>query len=263
MMKIGVIGWGVVGQATGRAFQGPAHLNVYDKFKKIGTLGQVAHNSDLIFVCVPTPTEDGLQDLRPLSDTLAGLAIEGCKVPIVVKCTVVPGTMDRFQNTYPELRLVHNPEFLTEKNAATDFLNQKCVVLSARNAGTLQLTADVFRLAFRQTPILTYPDFKTTELGKYIHNCFLATKVAFMNEMHNYAEKIGASYDSALQVAKSQQVIGDSHTQVPGPDGQFGFGGMCFPKDTQALLSSIPEGPAILTILQAAVRSNNLQRDKK
>lgn len=261
MFNVGVIGYGVVGSATGDVFLDAGNkLFVYDKFKKIGSMATVASNSDIVFVCVPTPTVDGMQDLSPLMSALGSLAQEGCRVPVVIKCTVLPGTCDRLQTLFPELKLVHNPEFLTEKNAKADFINQKAIVLSGE-FHTTQLVADVFRLAFRDTPVHIYADFKTTELGKYIHNCFLATKVAFMNEVFNFAEELGTPYDAALSVAKLQGVIGDSHTKVPGPDGHFGFGGMCFPKDTEALLS-MPRAPAILEILAAAVRSNNKQRAK-
>jgi UDPglucose 6-dehydrogenase len=104
-----------------------------------------------------------------------------------------------------------------------------------------------------------YSDYKVTELAKYLHNCFLATKVAFMNEFYDVCQKLGADYDAVSGAAKSQGMIGLSHLMVPGPDGLRGFGGSCFPKDTSALAGSLP--PEYMSILRAAMESNRKVRN--
>ena len=263
-MNIGVIGCGVVGSAVEKKFrESGMSTYVYDKYKKIGTLDEVVKKSELIFVCVPTPTVDLMQDVSALKEVLFNLYALECSIPIVIKCTVLPGTCRRMSELYPGLRLVHNPEFLTERNAARDFENQKVAILGSTDVEDARFVAVYFRAAMPNVKTQVYDKFETTELGKYIHNCFLATKVAFMNEMYNYAELVGADYAQAADVAVSQGVIGASHMNVPGPDGQFGFGGMCFPKDTEALIHQAPESIGeILSVLNAAVTSNKKQRSK-
>jgi nucleotide sugar dehydrogenase len=258
-MKVGIIGLGFVGSAVKHAFE-KAHVIVgYDKFKNIGQLEDM-EICDLVFVCVPTPTEEGIQDLRPTHDVLSSLTALNFKGPVVIKSTVLPGTCDRLQEIYSTLTLVHNPEFLTEAKALADFENQLVVLLSSPSKSALILTRKAYREALPDALCETADNFKATEIAKYIHNCFLATKVAFMNEVYNYCQDVGACYEEAVAMAQSQGRIGASHLNVPGPDGKFGFGGSCFPKDTEALLSS--KSADRLKILKAAVQSNKMQRVK-
>ena len=254
-MKVGIIGYGVVGGAIGQCLK-EAGLDVvpYDKYKKIGSYEQVCQ-TDLIFVSVPTPTVDGLQDLSPLQDVLLNLSMHNYANTVVIKCTVLPGTCDMMQDQYPNLILAHNPEFLTERNAAKDFQNQAFVPLSARKPEATASVIKMFDIALPKAACIVYLDFKTTELGKYIHNTFLATKVSFMNEIYDYCQFKNINYNNALSVATLQGVIGQSHTKVPGPDGSRGYGGMCFPKDTSALINQ-PGSAEILTVLGAAVNAN-------
>jgi UDPglucose 6-dehydrogenase len=97
-------------------------------------------------------------------------------------------------------------------------------------------------------------------LAKYTINCFLSTKVIFMNELHNLTEKLGCDYKKISEMIKADKRIGNSHLQVPGPDGAFGFGGMCFPKDTSALLKYAADAGAEMMVLNAAVRKNTFLR---
>lgn len=254
-MKIGVIGCGVVGGAVADCFEKKFPVVRYDKFKNIGAMADIVAYADMAFVCVPTPTgDDGKQDLLPLEDVLFRLCVLNYLNPVIVKCTIVPGTMDKMKKRFPTLDLVHNPEFLTESKAKTDFENQSQVLLSGPNAISLGTVMDAFRAALPKAEIRWFADWKVTELAKYVHNCFLATKVAFMNEIFDYAGAIGVNYGFAVEAAISQGVIGSSHTKVPGPDGKRGFGGMCFPKDTKALYNS--EHGHLLSILGTAIESN-------
>jgi UDPglucose 6-dehydrogenase len=258
ILKVGVIGCGVVGSAVADCFG--AHFGIirYDKFKEVGTLAAVVAYADMVFVCVPTETVEGMQNLEPLQDVLTRLTALKFRGPVVVKCTVVPGTMDRMQAAFPDLILVHNPEFLTEANARKDFVNQNVVLISGEVHAS-DLVKVAYRKALPRATIQWYSDFKVTELGKYVHNCFLATKVAFMNEIYDYAKSIGAQYELVAAAACSQGVIGTSHMKVPGPDGKRGYGGMCFPKDTTALVNSVYGGK--LSIIQAVIKSNDKIRN--
>ena len=98
-------------------------------------------------------------------------------------------------------------------------------------------------------------------MAKYIINTFLATKVIFMNEMAQLAEASGLRWDTIRHlIALDERRFGNSHTQVPGPDGQYGFGGACFPKDTAALLRYADQLDIPLNVLDAAVKKNTLLR---
>jgi UDPglucose 6-dehydrogenase len=97
-------------------------------------------------------------------------------------------------------------------------------------------------------------------LAKYIINSFLATKVVFMNEMYQLAETQGYSWQKVRSLIDTDERIGRSHTRVPGPDGTFGFGGMCFPKDTLALLEYAKQQSVQLNVLDSAVKKNLLLR---
>jgi UDPglucose 6-dehydrogenase len=254
---IGVIGLGVVGGAVAECFKTAGFPVIgFDKFKNIGSLGEIVAHSDVCFIAVPTATDEstGIQDLSPLIDVLGRLDRFNYNGPVVIKCTVLPGTIGQLKKRFPFLTLLHNPEFLTEANAKEDFKNQPCILLSGPNAGAAEIVKRLFRDAFPKAEFLWFSDYKTTELAKYIHNCFLAVKVAFMNEMYDYAKSIDANYNDAVQAAVTQGRIGSSHLMVPGPDGKRGFGGMCFPKDTLALASS--QGGSFLSILSRAILSN-------
>jgi UDPglucose 6-dehydrogenase len=250
-MKIGVIGVGMVGSAICQAIEyAVLPRKVYDKYKKLGSLEEVL-DTDAVFVCVPTPTNDGLQDLTFLSDVLFDLEAHSYKGIVIVKCTILPGTMDWLVKRFSNLRLAHNPEFLTEKSAFRDFINQPAILVSCSDEDFNYLELMFTRIV--QANILHYRDFKVTEMAKYLHNTFLATKVSFMNEIYDYCQTKNINYEDVVKAAQSQGKIGTSHNAVPGPDGHRGFGGACFPKDTEALLNANPG----FSVLLAAVRYNN------
>ena len=264
-MKIGIIGLGMVGgtilSASG-IFGSREKVIGYDTYKGIGSLDDVTR-TDAIFVCVPTPTKGDAQDFSEVKNTLSELQKKKYSGIIIVKSTIVPGTMDELQETYTSLDLAHNPEFLRERTCLEDFVNQKTVLVSSKSEKLLARCEGVYSELYHDHPkpeMSLHLDFKTTEIAKYIHNTFLATKVSFMNQVYEYCKDINTDYSSAVKAAVSQGVVGGSHTQVPGPDGQFGFGGACFPKDTLALLSTDSHGR--LTILKEATVYNDAVRNK-
>jgi UDPglucose 6-dehydrogenase len=154
---------------------------------------------------------------------------------IILKSTMVPGSTNNFINQFPKLNIIFNPEFLTERTAKLDFLTQARIILG----GTKRLTKRVstlFKERFKHTYLIE-TDTVTAELVKYMNNVFFASKVSIMNEMKMVCESVGANWDEALAGFTADQRIGDSHLDVPGPDGKLGFGGSCFPKDINAFIS--------------------------
>jgi len=231
---IGIIGNGFVGEAQAFAFSPVCNIKVYDvdPLKSTHTLNET-HDSDFVFVCVPTPMyKDGNQNLEFVKEVFK----HANKKPIyILKSTVLPGTTDQLKGIYNQLKIVFSPEFLTERTSKLDMLTQNRIILG----GTKSLTSSVrkmYELRFKNKNIIE-TDAKTSELIKYMNNTFFATKVSIMNEFKLICDKIGADWEDALNGFASDGRIGDSHLNVPGHDGKLGYGGTCFPKDVNALLS--------------------------
>lgn len=211
--------------------------------------GDVFHNperpknfSGVYFVCVPTPMyEDGEADLSIVDSVLEELAAQPGERIAIVKSTVPPGSTERWNKRFNKqgLFVVFNPEFLTEANALDDMRNQNRIVLGGPRPH-INKVKQIFQTAFPQVPLIKTSS-TTAEMVKYATNCFLATKVAFANELAQICEKLDGvglniDYDKVVEYAKLDTRLGNSHWAVPGPDGSRGFGGHCFPKDINALM---------------------------
>ena len=133
---------------------------------------------------------------------------------------------------FTNLKIVFNPEFLTEKNAKYDFVNQARIVLGGEKTTN---KVKLYQKRFGNDIKFIQTDYETAEMIKYIDNCFLATKVSFLNEMKILADKSNVDWKTAITGFKLDQRVGSSHNDVPGHDKRLGFGG-CFPKDVQALI---------------------------
>jgi len=232
--KVGVIGNGFVGEAISFAFSSVSDMYVYDTdpLKSLDDLESV-HSCDFVFICVPTPMfQDGSQDLSYVESTFEKAA---SKPVYILKSTVLPGTTEGLSKKYSNFKIIFSPEFLTERTAKLDMLTQSRIILG----GELSLTEKAKTLFNRRFKIknIIQTDSKTAELTKYMNNTFFATKVSIMNEFKLLCDKIGANWEDALRGFVSDGRIGDSHLNVPGHDGKLGYGGTCFPKDVNALLS--------------------------
>ena len=155
---------------------------------------------------------------------------------VIVKSTVPAYKVQSIQEQCVDIRIVYNPEFLTEKNYITDFVNPAMHVFGRINADT----DAVEKLYLEHSDCKKCPVFKvdliTASMVKYCINSFLATKVTFMNEMYDVLKAArGADWNTFTNIIANDPRIGKSHTQVPGNDGQRGYAGSCFPKDTAAL----------------------------
>ena len=233
-IKVGVIGNGFVGEAISFAFSSVAEMFIFDidPTRSLNDI-QSVHNCDFVFVCVPTPMyKDGSQDLSYVKSSFE----KATDKPVyVLKSTVLPGTTEMLSKQYPNFKIIFSPEFLTERTAKLDMLTQSRIILG----GELSLT-DKTKILFNQrfkNKNIIQTDSKTAELTKYMNNTFFATKVSFMNEFKLLCDKIGANWEDAVRGFVSDGRIGDSHLNVPGHDGKLGYGGTCFPKDVNAILS--------------------------
>ena len=212
-MRIGIVGKGFVGSAVQFAFSPntgcDAEVRVYDKDpkKSLHSIDEVVNNSDFIFLSVPTPSNtDGSINLDIVDSALNDINnVQKEKCIILLRSTMVPGSSKKFQEKFPNLNIVFNPEFLTERSANFDFINQSRFILGG-DEKNVKKCAELFRWRFGKTISIIETNYETAELIKYMNNCFLATKVSFMNEMNLVADKCG-------------------------------FGGSCFPKDVQAMIN--------------------------
>jgi UDPglucose 6-dehydrogenase len=257
--KIGIVGLGFVGSAIRQAFNDQYHeleleLVLVDTDPTKGThTYKDLMDCEGVFVCVPTPFgDDGICDTRILENVLSHL--KNFTGVIISKCTAPPHVYQRLNEQY--LNLVHAPEFLTAANANKDYKNGKFAIIGGQ-VGAYQREAErIINLSQRQLEDVTFCSIQEASMTKYAINSFLATKVIFMNELHKLAEQAGQDYEVIAAMMQLDTRIGHSHMRVPGPDGEFGFGGMCFPKDTAALLKYAEEQGVQMSIVDAAVRKN-------
>tara|TARA_R100000734_G_C3299877_1_gene90648 strand:- start:152 stop:1018 length:867 start_codon:yes stop_codon:yes gene_type:complete len=248
MFKIGIIGNGFVGSSVAHGFSSNTgcdvkDVKIYDKdhTKSTHTITEVVNDSDFIFLSVPTPSnQDGSISLDIVHEVFkeidSVLDYEAEHQPtILLRSTVTPGTTKKIQSEYPKMYIVFNPEFLTERSAKLDFINQSRIVLGG-SWGSTTAVKQLYQWRFGKHIPVIQTDFQTAEMIKYMCNCFFATKVSYLNEMYQIAEKCGANWEDCVEGFSLDGRIGHSHLNVPGPDGKFGFGGSCFPKDVQAVI---------------------------
>jgi len=262
MDKIGIIGLGFVGGAIKNALNDlwGHEVTCVDPAKGYtNTIDDLA-DCDGVFVCVPTPQDsDGTCDTTPLENVLAGLKQVGYQGVIISKCTAPPDVYERLNDQYPNL--VHAPEFLTAANANQDYANGKFCIIGGKHKLYLREAERIIRTSQQNLgDNVKWCSIGEAALAKYTINCFMSTKVVFMNEMYNLATKMGLDYNTIAKMVTMDPRIGNSHMQVPGPDGNFGFGGACFPKDTSALLKTAEQQGIEMMVLDAAVKKNTFLR---
>ena len=243
-MKIGIVGNGFVGSSVAFGFSPQcgcdADIKIYDKDASKATHSlESTLTSDFVFVSVPTPSNpDGSINLDVVYNIFEEMNILNHRTDNVflLRSTVTPGTTRKIQRKFRNLNIVFNPEFLTERSAKLDFINQSRFILGGlkKNVNKVEkLYVDRFGTT---TPVIK-TNYETAEMIKYMNNCYFATKVSFLNEMYQIADSCGVDWDMAVEGFVRDGRIGHSHMSVPGPDGKFGFGGSCFPKDIQAMIN--------------------------
>ena len=261
---IGIIGSGFVGNAVRYGFSPnvgvDAKIRVYDKnpSKSLHTLEEVVIESDIIFLSVPTPSnKDGTINVDIVDEALNDMNVYAASVDniILLRSTVVPGTTRKLQEKYSNLRIVFNPEFLTERSANFDFINQTRFILGG-NLDDIKEVSELFRQRFGNTVSIIETNYETAELIKYMTNTFFATKISFLNDMKLLSDKCGAIWEHAVEGFVRDGRVGHSHLSVPGHDGRYGFGGSCFPKDIQALINYANDLGVDMNVLSGVWKTN-------
>lgn len=257
--KIGIIGLGFVGSAVASSFESSMTEIVkvdVDPTRANGTYSDLT-DCEGIFVCVPSPMNADMScDTSILESVLEKLKdYDGV---FISKTTAPPSKYEELNKLYPNL--VHNPEFLTAANAELDYVRQQFAIIGGRVRAYVHEAERIIKLSLPDLQTVYTCSIGEASLAKYAINTFLATKVIFMNELQQLATASNLDYAKIIQMIKADQRIGSSHLAVPGPDGSFGFGGACFPKDTAALLKYTESLDVQMNVLDAAVKKNVLLR---
>jgi len=269
--KISVVGLGFVGSAMFKSFELKSQnkkitLIGYDKYKNggIGTLEKCLF-SDIMFLCLPTKynKEKGEYDKTNIYNVCDELEKNNYSGVIVIKSTVEPETTDKLSEKYKNLSFIHNPEFLTARTAFEDFHNQTHIVLGKG------LNCSDDKLEFVQNfYIELYPEAKISmctslesESMKIFCNCFYSVKVQFFTELYLLCKKNNCNYELVKDMMLKNNWINPMHTQIPGPDGSISYGGLCFPKDTNALLKYMEKLDTPHKVLENVIKERNEMRD--
>lgn len=220
---IGIIGLGMVGRAVKSGFT--CHAFVSDpKYNTVSIEDICRLDPDAIFVCVPTPTDDTRYEL--LRSVLQRIRATNYQGLVVVKSTVLPQYIEEFD-------VIYNPEFLSRATAYEDFIKPPFVLIGGNRAN--ELVELYKRESEVDTSRVFITDLKTASLAKYAMNSFYATKLTLMNSLYDVSKELGVDWNKVSFILASHPWMGTHHFEVPGPDGERGFGGPCLPKDTEAL----------------------------
>ena len=260
LRTIGVVGYGFVGSAVVRGFSLDGEIRIYDRNEEkcTHTFEEVV-TSDFVFVCLPTPmehAEGGRADLS-IIEGFFDLASK-CARPdsvFIIKSTVPIGTTHLLQKKY-NLKIVHNPEFLTARTALIDFITPARNIVGSYDREARDKLGAFLKERFPGVSCFHDMNSDESEAIKYMANCFFAVKVTFFNEMRMLTDKLGLDWDRVLEGVMADGRIAKSHYQVPGHDGDRGYGGVCFPKDINALISIFEDNDLDPLLLSAAWEQN-------
>ena len=275
---IGIIGYGFVGKAVAQ-LSDSYEVNVFDPYIEDynGVEKQdAAYLSDFVIVCVPTPTNDE-------GDSLDMSIVANCVKTwswynkrghqggpnldsiLVIKSTIEVGTVKWLMKSYDTERIVHNPEFLTQRRASADFRRPVEVIVGGENFHVAQEVINMYKryYVYGDEPAYYIVTSETAELVKMARNSFYALKVSYFNEIHELCESMNINYNDFRRVFTldgDHPWVAKQHTQVPGPDGKMGFGGACLPKDSKGLVELADHFGVNMATLKGAIETNQRRR---
>lgn len=235
-MKIGIIGYGVVGKAAANTLSKEYDLVIYDKFENYDNFEDL-HQCKLAFITVPTPFDCEKNQVDDYAITESLRKLEGIDYEniVIIKSTLPPGSCDRYSNLY-NLNIASNPEFLREStNPNNDFENQDTIVIGTNDKRTFQLIKNIYEAVAVPHASYYHTTPTTAEMIKCAQNTMLASRVALANMIYDACENHSVDYDNLREIAFDRfEILGPHMVQVPGPDGKRGFGGKCLSKDIRA-----------------------------
>lgn len=236
-----IVGFGTVGKVTAMSLSSPCYVD-----KDVGNIPKEKLISAEVYIfCLPTPTIKGKQDISLIIEWLdwikANWISNVCDVInlklkplVIIRSTILPGTTKKLQKKYPNIEIVHVPEFLTMSTAVNDAEYPEFLVIGSDNLIIRSQIRSIFRVINPKRIIECSPT--TAELIKYTMNSFFALKVIFGNQIWDVAKKSGANYKQVVK-ALEEHKWGSKNGWDVWYDTFRGYGGLCLPKDTEALMN--------------------------
>lgn len=261
-VKIGIVGLGFVGTAVANSYANTSvELRICDTAiaNSVSVEEMVVERTAAIFLCLPTPAlSDGSCDTSILNSVLEQLLTLNFEGVVISKSTAPPEFYAKWENT--KLNLAFVPEFLRAASANEDYLNPDIVVIGAKYELWSKVHSILLKSNMRVAKKFNYTSIRNAAVFKYTANAFLASKVVFANSIKEYCTAIGADWNEVATLARQEPRLGISHWAVPGPDGELGYGGACFPKDLQALIASADMAGVRLPLLRTVHQVNQCYR---
>lgn len=243
-MKIQIVGYGFVGQAHALALGGKNDIYIYDPVKGYEDL---ISNPDAVIICVSTPQDsDGRCNMRNVYGTILKCPKN---VPILIKSTISLEGWRSIKSLDKNNMISFSPEFLRAEHAYEDFKNQEVIYIGGGD--------HIFWTSLLVAALQIKVEGKNPEaliLAKYYRNSFLATKVAFFNQIFDFCETTGVDFNVVRELVARDNRIGESHSYVTA---ERGFGGHCFPKDTSAIAMTSDFYGYDSSIIKSAIEYND------
>ena len=261
IMKVGIVGFGFVGKALRNGLKDNVDCIEIDPKLNTDINDLKNHKPHIVFICLPTPmNDDGSQNIDIVNNVIKEINQFDQDLLIVLKSTILPKYIEEISKI--SNNLIINPEFLREKFANEDFINSEIIVFGGdeSNCNKLSNFYENHTNCICNDYIIT--DGISASLIKYTINSFLSLKVIFFNEMKSVFDNLNSNNDwsNFIEALSKDKRIGDSHMSVPGPDGRYGFGGPCFPKDVNALIEYSKEiGSELKLLKKANIINNNIR----
>jgi len=250
-VKLLICGYGFVGKAHALALEGvDVTTHVYDPAKGFDAM---ISDPDAAIIAVATPMgNDGSCDMSAIYDCLEKIPED---IPILIKSTISLEGWKLIKRAYPLRAITFSPEFLRANHAMEDFKNQKVIYLGGSDPG--------FWISFISNKLDVTVEVAEAEeliLAKYFRNSFLATKVAFFNQIYDLCDKLDIEYSAVAHYVTEDPRIGDSHSFITE---KRGFGGHCLPKDVSAMISTAMEHGYDLSVLKEVMEYNERLQNEK
>lgn len=265
-MKISVIGLGFVGKA------------MYDVFKELNcdVLGYDINDeisidsfdnclsSEIMFLALPTPynSKTCMYELSYIKETLELLKENKYLGVVVLKSTLTPQSTLQLIEQFPEIELIHNPEFLKAVSAKDDFENQEQIILGYEEKhSNAVLKVKAFYEQYFPNSKMSLCSTMQSECTKIFVNSFYALKIQFFNELYLTCNHLGIDHKEVTEMMIDNKRINPADTNVPGPDGSLSYGGYCYPKDTNALNEFMKKNNLPNAVLNACINERNQMRE--
>jgi len=261
-MLIGIIGLGFVGSALQKSFGLKCiDMVLYDKYKNggIGSFRNIL-NSTILFLCLPTKINEikNCFNMESIEETCNNLSKNNFKGLVVIKSTIEINKTEELSNKFVNLKLCHNPEFLTARTAFEDFHNQRHIVLgkgkNCKHNDMMKLKE--FYEKYYEKAEISLCCSNESESMKLMCNSYYAAKIMIFNEFFLFCKNTGGDYNKIKNLMLKNEWINHMHTLVPGPDKKLGFGGECLPKDSIALCNQMEKYHSPNQVLKSVIYEN-------